>query len=116
MNNLRRRDTGFGIDILGYGLGVFPFLSVLWDLSVLQKRPDMISIQWKEGVISLGVKRPSRKAEYLSPYRAEPKNECCCTCLRGRYRDHFISAILTNRTQIWNLLEYARIFVTELCK
>jgi hypothetical protein len=65
--------TGWTIGVLGFdsrrGLGIFLFTTAsrttLW--------PTQPPIQWVPGSLSLGVKRPGREADHLSPPSAEVK-------------------------------------------
>jgi hypothetical protein len=67
---------GYGLDVQGsrvqfpVGAGTFLFITA----SRTPLRPTQPPIQWEPGVLSLGVKRPGRKADHSLPSTAEVKN------------------------------------------
>jgi hypothetical protein len=77
--NLNDWVTGWTIGILGFesqqGLGNFPFTTV----SRTALGPTQPPIQWVPGALSLGVKRPGRRADHSPPSIAEVKNACSYT-------------------------------------
>jgi hypothetical protein len=68
---------GYGLDVRGSrvrflaGLGIFFFTTA----SRTALEPTQPPIQWVQGVLSLGVKRPGREAGHSPPSSAEVKNE-----------------------------------------
>jgi hypothetical protein len=73
--SLERWATGWTIGVLGFdsrrGLGIFLFTTAFRTALV----PTQLPIQCVPGALSLGVKRPVRKADYSPPPSAEVK-EC----------------------------------------
>jgi hypothetical protein len=66
--------TGWTIGVLGFdsrwGMGIFLF--TIASRTVLG--PTQPHIQWVPGALSLGAKRPGRKADHSPPTSAEVKN------------------------------------------
>jgi hypothetical protein len=77
--------TGYGLDDLMIGvrfqagLGIFVFIAV----SRLALGPTQPPIQWVPGALSLGVMRPGREADHLSPSSVKVK-ECVELYLHSR--------------------------------
>jgi hypothetical protein len=71
---IQRWTTGWTIGVLGFdsrwGLGIFLFTTVSRRALGTTQPP----IQWVQGVLSLGVKRPGREAGHSPPSSAEVKN------------------------------------------
>jgi hypothetical protein len=79
--------TGWTIGVLGFdsqrGLGIF--LSTTASRTALE--PTQTPIQWVQGGLSLGVKRPGREADHSPPTSAEVK-ECVEPYLHSPIRLH----------------------------
>jgi hypothetical protein len=73
--SVQRWITGWTIGVLGFdfqwGLGIFLFTTT----SRTALGPTQPPIQWVQGALSLGVKRPGREADHSPPSSAEVK-EC----------------------------------------
>jgi hypothetical protein len=73
--NVAHHYMDYGLDDRGFesrwGLGIF----ILTTASRPDLGPAQSPIQWVPGAVSLGVKRPGREADHLSPSSAEAKNE-----------------------------------------
>jgi hypothetical protein len=71
--SISRWATGWMIGVLGFdfrrGLGIFLFTTA----SRTALGPTQSTIQWVQGAVSLGLKRPGREAGHSPPSSAEVK-------------------------------------------